>query len=251
MTDGLFLPEEKLAPQEKRSDPVFAGRIDILYALGRHYLSLPFAVVCVPATLMAGHKPSVQPLIPLLFLFVVVIVAEQLTTAYKNRLQDSSAPQSGAQFWAARYTFFSAISGACWGVAALFWFVPNSFPAQAYLALAFLGMTATEFIARSAHRPAFAAHTVFSLGPLVSLLLLQGGLYAAMTALLVILFAAVLVSYCNWMARLLDEMATIPGLAGVLLTFDEFISGTEIFGERIQPLMQCRKHVPPPAKAAA
>ena len=44
-------------------------------------------------------------------------------------------------------------------------------------------------------------------------------------------------------ARLLDEMATIPGLAGVLLTFDDFVSGTEIFGERIQPLMKCRKHV--------
>jgi pyrimidine oxygenase len=52
-------------------------------------------------------------------------------------------------------------------------------------------------------------------------------------------------------ARLLDEVATIPGLAGVLLTFDEFVSGTEIFGERIQPLMQCRKHVTSPAKAAA
>ena len=52
-------------------------------------------------------------------------------------------------------------------------------------------------------------------------------------------------------ARMLDEMATIPGLAGVLLTFDEFVSGTEIFGERIQPLMQCRRHVTPPAKAAA
>ena len=52
-------------------------------------------------------------------------------------------------------------------------------------------------------------------------------------------------------ARLLDEMATIPGLAGVLLTFDEFVGGTEIFGERIQPLMQCRKHVTSPAKAAA
>ncbi|MGE4080403.1 MAG: pyrimidine utilization protein A [Reyranella sp.] len=46
-------------------------------------------------------------------------------------------------------------------------------------------------------------------------------------------------------ARLLDEAATIPGLAGVLLTFDEFVSGTEIFGERIQPLMQCRQHVAP------
>jgi pyrimidine oxygenase len=44
-------------------------------------------------------------------------------------------------------------------------------------------------------------------------------------------------------AGLLDEVATIPGLAGVLLTFDEFVSGTEIFGERIQPLMQCRRHV--------
>ena len=44
-------------------------------------------------------------------------------------------------------------------------------------------------------------------------------------------------------ARLLDEVATIPGLAGVLLTFDEFVSGTEIFGQRIQPLMQCRRQV--------
>jgi pyrimidine oxygenase len=52
-------------------------------------------------------------------------------------------------------------------------------------------------------------------------------------------------------ARMLDEMATIPGLAGVLLTFDEFISGTEIFGERIQPLMQCRRHVAPLARSAA
>ena len=47
-----------ISPQEKQADPVFAGRIDLLYALGRHYLSLPFAVLCVPATLIAGHAPS-------------------------------------------------------------------------------------------------------------------------------------------------------------------------------------------------
>ena len=51
-------------------------------------------------------------------------------------------------------------------------------------------------------------------------------------------------------ARLLDEVATIPGMAGVLLTFDEFVSGTEIFGERIQPLMQCRRHVQSPVPSA-
>ena len=51
-------------PQEKQADPVFAGRIDLLYALGRHYLSLPFAVLCVPATMVAGHAPGILPLVP-------------------------------------------------------------------------------------------------------------------------------------------------------------------------------------------
>ena len=51
-------------------------------------------------------------------------------------------------------------------------------------------------------------------------------------------------------AQMLDEVATIPDLAGVLLTFDEFVSGTETFGERIQPLMTCRRHVTPLARAA-
>ncbi len=186
---------------------MFAGRIDILYALGRHYLSLPFAVLCVPATLLTSSIPGVLPFMPLLIQLAVVIAAEQLTTAYKNRHGGPHADDPG--YWARRSTFtVSAIAGATWGLGALFWFVQGSFAAQRPLylaALAFLGMTATEFIARSAHRPAFAAHTIFSLVPLVILRWRCGGLYAAMTALLVILFAAVLIIYCNWMARLLDE----------------------------------------------
>ena len=66
-------------------------------------------------------------------------------------------------------------------------------------------MTATEFIARSAFRPAYIAHTVCALGPLVVLLLIQGGLYPTMTAVLVAFFGAVLVSYCKGMGRLIDE----------------------------------------------
>jgi pyrimidine oxygenase len=45
-------------------------------------------------------------------------------------------------------------------------------------------------------------------------------------------------------ARMLDEIAGIPGAEGVLLTFDDFVEGIENFGERIQPLMASRKHVP-------
>jgi pyrimidine oxygenase len=44
-------------------------------------------------------------------------------------------------------------------------------------------------------------------------------------------------------ADLLDLYATVPGVSGVMLTFDDFIEGMDKFGQRIQPLMQTRRHV--------
>ncbi|HTT98037.1 MAG TPA: ATP-binding protein [Rhizomicrobium sp.] len=178
----------------------FAGRIDILYTLGRHYLSLPFAVLCIPVTLFGSRPLGWLPLMPLCLQIAVVIAAEQLTTAYKHR-----GLKSNPQYWANRYTFVSAIAGATWGVGAWYWFVPGSYPAQAYLALAFLGMTATEFIARSAHRPAYLAHASFALTPLVFLLVREGGAYATMTAVLIVLFTAVLYTYCDGIAGIMEE----------------------------------------------
>ena len=52
-------------------------------------------------------------------------------------------------------------------------------------------------------------------------------------------------------ARLLDEVATVPGTDGVLLTFDDFLTGIEAFGERIQPLMNCRSQIPTPTREVA
>ncbi|HEI8717916.1 TPA: pyrimidine utilization protein A, partial [Klebsiella oxytoca] len=49
-------------------------------------------------------------------------------------------------------------------------------------------------------------------------------------------------SYAN-VARMLDEVAAVPGTDGVLLTFDDFLIGIEAFGQRIQPLMRCRDHI--------
>jgi pyrimidine oxygenase len=46
-------------------------------------------------------------------------------------------------------------------------------------------------------------------------------------------------SYAS-VARMLDEMATVPGVRGVMLTFDDFVVGMEQFGTRILPLMRCR-----------
>jgi pyrimidine oxygenase len=51
-----------------------------------------------------------------------------------------------------------------------------------------------------------------------------------------------LVGSYETVARMLDEMAAVPGTGGVLLTFDDFVEGVEKFGMRIQPLMKSRQN---------
>jgi pyrimidine oxygenase len=46
-------------------------------------------------------------------------------------------------------------------------------------------------------------------------------------------------SYEN-VARMLDEIDSIEGTEGILLTFDDFVLGVEDFGNKIQPLMKSR-----------
>jgi pyrimidine oxygenase len=41
-------------------------------------------------------------------------------------------------------------------------------------------------------------------------------------------------------ARHMDELAAVPDLAGVMLTFDDFLIGMEQFGTRVMPLMKSR-----------
>lgn len=49
-------------------------------------------------------------------------------------------------------------------------------------------------------------------------------------------------SYAS-VARMLDEMSEVPGVEGVMLTFDDFVVGMEQFGQRILPLMRCRSSI--------
>jgi pyrimidine oxygenase len=43
-------------------------------------------------------------------------------------------------------------------------------------------------------------------------------------------------------ARMMDEAAALPGTKGIMLTFDDFVTGIHDFGTRIQPLMASRGH---------
>ena len=47
-------------------------------------------------------------------------------------------------------------------------------------------------------------------------------------------------SYAS-VARMMDEVAAAPGVAGILMTFDDFVIGMEQFGQYIQPLMRSRQ----------
>src|SRR5580658_3586586 len=49
-------------------------------------------------------------------------------------------------------------------------------------------------------------------------------------------------SYAS-IARMLDELSTVPGVRGAMLNFDDFIVGMEQFGTRILPLMRCRNEL--------
>jgi pyrimidine oxygenase len=50
----------------------------------------------------------------------------------------------------------------------------------------------------------------------------------------------VLVGSYAHIAAMLDEIAAVPGVQGVMMTFDDFVIGMEQFGTRIMPLMRCR-----------
>ncbi len=44
-------------------------------------------------------------------------------------------------------------------------------------------------------------------------------------------------------AHMLDEVAAMPGVKGIMLTFDDFLLGLDAYADRIQPLMACRSHI--------
>lgn len=183
-----------------RDQALLSARIAILYALSDHYLFFPFAVLCMAASLVGPHAVLSYAATPFILLIAINVVGGRLKASY-----DRGNPRDDPTPWANRYTILSGVSGLAWGVGAIIWFVPGSFPAQAYLVLAFLGMSATEFICRAAYRPAYLAHAAGSLLPLAALLALDGGLYQMLSANLVLFFGGVLYSYSGTVMNLLNQ----------------------------------------------
>ncbi len=186
------------AAEEARA--VLAGRVEILYRLGRHYLFLPFAALCLAGVLYKNQLPIWIAAAPLILQIAATVATGRLAERYRR-----CGPGDDPGLWARRFTWMSAFSGAAWGLGAVIWFDTQSFTAEAFLTVAFLGMTAVEFIARCAHRPAYLAHAALSLGPLAILLQLEHHTYAMMSSVVVLFFGGVLYSYCEGIADMIDQ----------------------------------------------
>jgi signal transduction histidine kinase/HPt (histidine-containing phosphotransfer) domain-containing protein len=198
---NLTLTSKATANDEGRAleHVLLKGRTAILYALAQPYLFLPFASLAVAAALMQEAAPPWLVMIPYVAQIAASVAAGRLKEAYQKRVNDDP------KLWAKRYTILSAVVGTIWGMAAIAWFVPNSFAGQAYLVLAYLGMSTTEFMGRAAYRPAFVAHAATSLLPLAALLIMQGGVFQMLTAVLVVCFGGVLYTYSGTIAGFLDQ----------------------------------------------
>ena len=195
-----------------REHAILVGRIEVLYSLSQQYLFLPFAALCMAASLIHQQIPVSIASLPLVLQFVASVVATRLKAAYERE-----AGNSDPYVWARRHMLMSGVVGSIWGLGAIIWFVPGSFPAQAYLCLAFLGMSATEFVSRAGYRPSYVAHATTSLGPLALMLFYESTLYSMMASILVLFFGGVLYSYSETVARLLDESILLRYDNGLLV----------------------------------
>jgi signal transduction histidine kinase/HPt (histidine-containing phosphotransfer) domain-containing protein len=185
---------------QARENALVRGRVQLLYAFHLQYLSLPFAAFASAAAVLQDSAPLWAVALPVALLVLFSVGSSRLKSAFQKR-GDAAAPAD----WLRYYTVYSGATGAVWGLGAFVWFVPGSFPAQAYLVVAFLAMTAAEFVARGTYRPAFCAHACASLLPLALLLVLDGNAYALLTACLVISSLGVVCIFGGAAGRLVDE----------------------------------------------
>lgn len=181
-----------------RESALLQGRVEVLFRLARYDLSFPFAALCVATALLQRDANPTYVAVPIVAYLAATLYGRVLKRAYDKR-----GAYDDPVIWARHFTIFSGIAGSTWGLGAIFWLGANSFAAETYLVLAFLGMSAAEFVARSAYRPAYLAHAVPSLGSLAVMLALEGD--QTLSALIVIFFGGVLYSYGGKLGGLLEE----------------------------------------------
>src|SRR5689334_9379507 len=97
-----------------RKRALLGGRVAIVFSLGRHYLFLPFAALCIVAVLLLENAALPFITAPLIFEMVATVVLNRLKSLY-----DRDHPEGNPELWARRFTVVSGLIGAFWGLGAV------------------------------------------------------------------------------------------------------------------------------------
>src|ERR1700686_529088 len=68
-----------------RDQALLRDRVTILYALSDHYLFLPFAALCMAASLVGPHAVLSHAATPLILLIAITVVGGRLKAGYDSR----------------------------------------------------------------------------------------------------------------------------------------------------------------------
>ncbi|HYM18132.1 MAG TPA: hypothetical protein VEU06_06180, partial [Micropepsaceae bacterium] len=87
-----------------RERTLLSGRVEILFSLGRHYIFLPFAALCIVAVLLLQNAALPFITAPLIFEMVATVVCNRLKS-----LSDRDHPDGNPELWAKRFTILSGL----------------------------------------------------------------------------------------------------------------------------------------------
>jgi PAS domain S-box-containing protein len=147
----------------------------------------------VVAWVFWGLVPRARTLAWLAALCSLAVLRLVMVRAYRR----GRAGAAEATTWALRFTAAAALTGACWGAAALVFYSPRSPIHQVFLVFVLGGMTAGAALSNASFAPAFVAFAVPALLPMVIRLGAdRDGVHAAMAFMLIVFGAGV-----TWLSR--------------------------------------------------
>lgn len=124
-----------------------------------------------------------------------------LVRAYRRR----AGGPSEARLWGRRFVFGAALTGVCWGAAALIFYTPRSPLHAIFLAFVLGGMTAGAASSNASYTPAFVAYAAPCLLPMVVRLSLEGDRVHAAMAFMLTLFGVAVAGIWRTGGRTVEE----------------------------------------------
>lgn len=194
------MPPKRADSAESR---IREAQIDALFNVSAKTTHIPLAVLVVLCVL---HLPTVpMALIGSLLAIYILLkhLTERLRAQYRQRAEDSDRMP-----FARRYAVLSTLTGAAWGVAALF-FDSGDEALNSLRALTIVCVITTSAITRASYLPAYAGFVLAASIPFVAYYLFRGGEYDLVIGAFAVIYFATTSLWARHLNRRERESLTL------------------------------------------